>query len=91
MTRHLRNILAIYTITFTLFLIPVPNMDILELVLICATSIIGWTLLYLDAIITFAQHPRPQSTALMKNIKLGLLNYTTERLQSYSHVGVRSP
>jgi hypothetical protein len=61
-------------------------MDILELVLICATSIIGWTLLYLDAIITFAQHPRPQSTALMKNIKLGLLNYTTERLQSYSQI-----
>jgi hypothetical protein len=86
MTRHLRNILAIYTITFTLFLIPIPEMDILELALICVTSIVGWTLLYFDTLIPFIRHPRAQINVLMKDIKLGLITYTTQRIQSYNQI-----
>jgi len=86
MTRQLRNILAIYTITFTLFLIPMPQMEILEMAVIGLTSLIGWILLYLDSIIMFIRDPQSQYAAFMKEVKLGLVNYTTERLKTYHHI-----
>jgi hypothetical protein len=86
MTRQLRNILAIYTITFTLFLIPMPQMELLETAVIGLTSLIGWMLLYLDTIIMFIRDPQSQYAAFMKEMKLGFVNYTSERLKTYHHI-----
>jgi hypothetical protein len=76
---YLYNILAIYTITFTLFLIPIPAMSFVEFSIIFATAITGWTLLYLDVILRFVHDPRQSMKDAFKSFKHGLIIYGTER------------
>jgi hypothetical protein len=75
---YLYNVLAIYTITFTIFLIPVPTMNFIELLLISSTAFIGWLLLYLDNAIKFIRHPRESTVTALKSFQFGLIMYGTE-------------
>jgi hypothetical protein len=72
-----------YTLIFTLFLIPVDAMSILEFVLIVMTSLIGWGLLFLDVIVVFLHNPRANTISTIKQFKLGLLAYGYDRWNTF--------
>lgn len=86
----LRSALAVYTVTFTLFLIPIPKMNPFEFILISTTCITGWILLYLDTLITFLHDPHQQVTFFMKSFNLGLLNYIVERWYTFQIIRRRN-
>ena len=86
----LRSALAIYTVTFTLFLLPIPKMNPFEFILISTTCITGWMLLYLDSLLIFLRNPHQQITSLTKSFKIGLLNYIVERWYTFQLIRRRN-
>lgn len=86
----LRSALAIYTVTFTLFLIPIPSISPLELLIITTTSITGWILLYLDAVLAFLHNPKSQFTIWTDSFQVGVVNYTMERWHTFQLIRRRN-
>ena len=86
----LRSALAVYTVTFTLFLLPIPKMNPLEFILITTTCITGWILLYFDTLVTFLQDPHQQVASFTKSFEIGLLNYIIERWYTFQLIRRRN-
>jgi hypothetical protein len=87
----LRTVLAVYTIAFTLFLLPMPNTGLLELIIIVTTATTGWTLLYLDNLLTFLSNPKSQLLHLRNSFYWGLIFYIRERWSTYQLIRRRNP
>jgi hypothetical protein len=86
----LQSTLAMYTLIFTLFLIPVDAMSIFEFVLIVMTSLIGWGLLFLDVVVVFLRNPSAHTISILNQFKLGLLVYGYDRWNTFQLVRTNS-
>ena len=87
----LRSALAIYTIAFTLFLLPMPTTSLLELIILLLTAATGWTLLYLDTLLTFLSNPKSHLDHLADTFYWGLDFYIRERWATYQLIRRRNP
>jgi hypothetical protein len=65
-------------------------MNPLEFILIAATCITGWTLLYLDTILQFIQNPKSKTTALITSFQIGMVNYGIERWYTFQLIRRRN-
>jgi hypothetical protein len=90
-TKFLNTILAIYTITFTLLLLPLSVTQPLEASIIFITSLSGWTLIYLESLKRFLQHPRQYALIAVKNVELEAIQYFLERWNTYQLIRERNP
>ena len=90
MNGALNKILGVYTIVFTLFLLPVPNTSFLELSLISVISVTGWTLLCLDYLVTFFQNPEEQLMSMANSFLVGLIMYLIERWYTFQLIRSRA-
>ena len=79
MHRSLYIALGLYTIAFTLILLPPSAMDISEFILVSSTCAAGWVLLYSERIISFSLDPLGTARTWLKEFNYGLLDYGVER------------
>ena len=88
--QFLRWSLAVYTVTFTLFLLPPPSMHIFEFLFIFVTMVMGWTFLYLDFLKEFISNPGAKAVHLRKQFQDGLIMYVIERWNTFQLIRQRN-
>jgi hypothetical protein len=90
MNHTLQRVLGVYTIVFTLFLLPVPHLGVVERLLVAIISAMGWIILFFEPIVTFLHNPMQQSMELAKSFKIGSLLYGLERWHTFQLIRRRA-
>ena len=88
--QFLRWSLAMYTVTFTLFLLPPPSMGRFEFLFIFATMVIGWTFLYFDFLKEFISNPGAKVVHLRNQFQGGVIMYVVERWNTFQLIRQRN-